>query len=58
MNPTLEMIQLQSALALIKEMGAIIRYLDENAAHCQYWLNDGNENGPEYVPAAVELGLD
>lgn len=55
---TLSEIQLQEAIALIKEMGAIIRYLDENAAYCKYWLNDGNENGSDYVPAAIELGLD
>lgn len=54
---TTEEIKLQSAIQLIKDMAAVIRYLDENSSYCQYWLNDGNENGSEYVPAAVDLGL-
>jgi hypothetical protein len=43
------------AIDLIKVMGNIIRTLDEENAHCEYWLNDGNENGPDYVPAATEI---
>lgn len=54
---TTEEIKLQSAIQLIKDMAAVIRYLDENSSYCQYWLNDGNENGSEYVPAAIDLGL-
>lgn len=54
---TTEEIKLQSAIQLIKDMAAVIRYLDGNSSYCQYWLNDGNENGSEYVPAAVDLGL-
>lgn len=50
-------IKLQTAIELIKDMGAAIRYLDENNCYCQYWLNDSNGNGQEYVPQAVELGL-
>lgn len=53
----LAQIQLDAALELIKEMGTIIRYLDENNSYCQYWILDGNENGPDYVPKAVCLGL-
>lgn len=55
MNPT--EIKLQAAIGLIKEMGTIIRYLDENSSYCSLWLNDGNEQGADYVPKAVELGL-
>jgi hypothetical protein len=47
--------RLKEANDLIKTMGAIIRQLDQNNAHCEYWLNDGNENGPDYVPAAKGL---
>jgi hypothetical protein len=47
--------KLIEALDLIKVMGSIIRQLDEDNHHCQYWLNDGNENGPDYVPAAKDL---
>lgn len=57
MHPNLAQIQLDAALELIKEMGIIIRYLDENSAYCNLWLIDGNENGPDYVPKAVDLGL-
>lgn len=57
MLSNLAQIQLDAALELIKEMGTIIRYLDENAAYCNLWLNDGNENGTGYVPTAVDLGL-
>ena len=57
MHPNLAQIQLEAALELIKEMGTIIRYLDENSAYCNLWLNDGNENGTDYVPKAVDLGL-
>lgn len=49
--------KLTLAIALIKEMGYIIRYLDENAAYSKYWTNDRNENGGEYVPEAVEKGI-
>lgn len=42
--------RLIEALDLIKTMGIIIRTLDENNAHSEYWNNDG-----DYVPAAVEL---
>jgi len=45
--------KLIEALDLIKVMGAIIRQLDENSAHSEYWLNDG-----DYVPAAIELQPD
>lgn len=55
--PTLDEIKLNAAIELIKEMGSIIRYLDENASYCNLWLNDGNENGTDYVPKAVDLGL-
>lgn len=55
--PTLDEIKLNAAIELIKEMGAVIRYLDENAAYCSLWLNDGNEKGSEYVPKAVDLGI-
>lgn len=54
---TVEQIKLNAAIELIKEMGSVIRYLDENVAYSNLWLNDGNENGSSYVPKAVELGL-
>lgn len=37
--------KLNKALEQIKEMGAIIRQLDENSVHSEYWLMDG-----DYVP--------
>lgn len=48
------------ALDLVKAMGSIIRTLDTENSYCEYWLNDGNENGDDYVPAAIEIakGLD
>ena len=49
--------KLNAAIALIKEMGYIIRYLDENATHTRYWTNDGTNEGNDYVPYAVEKGI-
>lgn len=49
--------KLKLAIELIKEMGTIIRYMDENETYCEYWLNDGNETGEDYVPIAVEKQL-
>jgi hypothetical protein len=41
--------------ALILEMGHVIRSLDEETIHCEYWTMDGNENGPEYVHALLDI---
>lgn len=49
--------KLKVAIELIKEMGYIIRYLDENAAYSPMWTNDGDDSVGEYVPIAVAKGL-
>lgn len=36
---------LEEAHDLLLEMGAIIRLLDENSDHSEYWANDG-----DYIP--------
>lgn len=36
---------------LVLEMGHVIRSLDEEGDHVDYWTNDGNEHGPEYNSA-------
>lgn len=46
---------LVNAILLIKTMGAVIRNLDTENSFCEYWTNDGNENGGQYVPAAIEI---
>lgn len=33
----------QKLIELIKEMGAVIRQLDENCDHSEYWLNDEDD---------------
>lgn len=48
---------LQKAIELIKEMGAIIRYLDTENVYCEFWLNDGSEHELPYVPKSIDLGI-
>lgn len=38
------------AAETVKTMGNIIRALDEDGKHCEYWLNDG-----DYVPAIEDV---
>jgi hypothetical protein len=40
---------------LILEMGRVIRRLDEETIHDEYWTMDGTENGPEYVHALLDI---
>ena len=42
----------QKLIELIKQMGAVIRELDENCDHSEYWLND-----EDYVPALEQINL-
>lgn len=35
--------------SLVLEMGHIIRWHDEDCEWIEYWANDGNEFGPDYV---------
>lgn len=41
---------IRGLMALCLEMGRIIRAEDEESANYEYWTNDGNAAGPEYVP--------
>jgi len=41
--------------ALILKMGHVIRQLDEDCEHIEYWTNDGTDQGGEYVPALEEI---
>lgn len=57
MHSSLTQIQLDAAIELIKQMGTVIRYLDNNIAYPEYWIKDDSENNTGHVPKAVELGL-
>lgn len=46
--------KLAAAIELIKEMGTIIRYLDENRAYAKFWIKDDNNPAIEHVPAALD----
>lgn len=49
--------KLKAAIELIKEMGGIIRYLDENNAYAKFWVRDDNNPETEHVLAAKEKGI-
>ena len=42
-------------IKLILYMGSVIRYLDKDEAYCKYWLNDGEPQYNDYVPALEEI---
>lgn len=52
-----EAIQSRKMKGLIIEMAKVIRYLDEEGAYPQYWLNDGNGEQSEYCPALEQLEI-
>jgi hypothetical protein len=49
--------KLNAAIELIMEMGAVIRYLDEDFVYLKYWLTDGNDIQTPFVSEAIDKGI-
>ena len=41
---------LGSTMYYSRALGSMIRLNDPGGDHIEYWMNDGNKNGPDYVP--------